>query len=106
MAGTVKIWWHDGAKRDVRYHDLPVVNEPELGYETVAVDTTPVSSGPAPDDAAVALVEADVNVRYLVRHAGDSTDVDAVAGKPVAATGFGVNSIAVMPGDTISFVQP
>lgn len=105
MAGTVKVWWHDGAKRDVRYHDLPVVNEPELDYETVSVSSTPASTGPAPKNSSVAIVESDVNVRYLVRPPGDISDADAVSSKPVAATGFGVNSIAVDQDDTISFVE-
>ena len=52
MPGTVKIWWHDGATKDVRYNELPVVNEPELGFETGAVgrgaDADPVSSKPLP----------------------------------------------------------
>ncbi len=63
MAGTVKIWWHDGAVRDVRYHDIPVVNEPELGFETLAVGPIAEASGPAPQDATVAVVETDVNIR-------------------------------------------
>jgi len=105
MAGTVKIWWHDGATRDVRYHDLPVVNEPELAYETVSVSATPASSGPAPKNAVVAIVECDVNVRYHVRSPGDTADADPVASKPMAATGFGVNSIGVAKDFTISFVE-
>lgn len=48
MPGTVKVWWHDGANKDVRYNELPVVNEPELGYEPVTVSATPASTGPAP----------------------------------------------------------
>ena len=63
MAGTVKIWWHDGAVRDVRYHDIPVVNEPELGYVAVAVGPVPELSTPAPAKASVAVVETDVNIR-------------------------------------------
>ena len=105
MPGTVKIWWHDGATRDVRYHDLPVVNEPELGYETVAVGATPASSGPAPRNAVVAIVECDVNVRYIVRRPGETAEADAVASKPLGATGFGVNSIGVGQDCTISFVE-
>lgn len=105
MAGTVKIWWHDGATRDVRYHELPVVNEPELGYETVGVGATPASSGPAPRNAVVAIVESDVNLRYTVRRPGDTAEADTVASKPLAATGFGVNSIGVDRDYTISFVE-
>ena len=105
MPGTVKIWWHDGATRDVRYHELPVVNEPELGYETVSVSATPASSGPAPKDAVVAIVESDVNLRYLVRRPGETAEADAVASKPIAATGFGTNSIGVGEDYSISFVE-
>ncbi len=105
MPGTVKIWWHDGATRDVRYNELPVVNEPELQYETVSVSATPASSGPAPEDAVVAIVESDVNVRYLVRRPGESAEADAVSSKPIPATGFGTNSIGVRKDYTISFVE-
>lgn len=105
MAGTVKIWWHDGATRDVRYNELPVVNEPELGYETIGVSTSPASSGPAPADAVVAIVECDVNVRYFVRRPGDTGEADAVSSKPIAATGFATNSIGVSENHTISFVE-
>lgn len=105
MAGTVKIWWHDGATRDVRYHELPVVNEPELGFETVSVSTAPANSGPAPSNAVVAIVECDVNVRYHVRLPGETAEADAVASKPLAATGFGINSVGVGPDYSISFVE-
>jgi hypothetical protein len=105
MPGTVKIWWHDGATKDVRYNDLPVVNEPELGYETLTVTATPASSGPAPEDAVVAIVESNVNTRYLVRRPGDATQADAATSKPLPATGFGTNSIGVDKDFTISFVE-
>lgn len=105
MPGTVKIWWHDGATRDVRYHELPVVNEPELGYETVAISATPANSAPAPKNAVVAIVETDVNLRYHVRRPGETAEADAVASKPLAATGFGINSIGVGEDYTISFVE-
>lgn len=105
MPGTVKVWWHDGATKDVRYNDLPVVNEPELGYESLAVNATPVSTGPAPEDAVVAIVESDVNVRYLVRRPGNTTDADVVTSKPLPATGFATNSIGVCKDCTISFVE-
>jgi len=45
MPGTVKVWWHDGAVRDIRYHNIPVVNEPELGFEAVAVGLKLPTSG-------------------------------------------------------------
>ena len=105
MPGTVKIWWHDGATKDVRYNELPVVNEPELGFESVAVGPTAASTGPAPEDAVVAIVESDVKVRYLVRLPGGTTDADAVGSKPLPATGFGTNSIGVGKDCTISFLE-
>ena len=105
MPGTVKVWWHDGATKDVRYNELPIVNEPELGFDSVAVGATPAGTSPAPEDAVVAIVESDVNVRYLVRLPGDVTDADPVTSKPLPATGFGTNSIGVARNCTISFVE-
>ncbi len=105
MPGTVKVWWHDGATKDVRYNELPVVNEPELGFESVAVGLTPASTAPAPEDAVVAIVESDVKVRYLVRLPGGTTDADAVGSKPISATGFSTNSIGVAKDCTISFLE-
>ncbi len=105
MPGTVKVWWHDGATKDVRYNELPVVNEPELGFETVAVDATPASTGPAPEDAVVAIVESDVDLRYLVRLPGSGADADPNNSKPLPSTGFGTNSIGVARDCTISFVE-
>ena len=105
MPGTVKIWWHDGAVVDVRHHDIPVVNEPELSFETVTVSGTPANSGPAPSDAKVAIVETDVDVRYLVRREGETALADAATSKPIAVTGLGTDAIGVLPGYTISFVE-
>jgi hypothetical protein len=105
MPGTVKVWWHDGATKDVRYNELPVVNEPELGFESVAVSAIPANTGVAPEDAVVAIVECDVNVRYLVRFPGGNTNADPVVSKPLPATGFGTNSIGVAKDCTISFVE-
>ena len=105
MPGTAKIWWHDGATKDVRYNELPVVNEPELSFETLAVGATPANSGPAPEDAVVAIIECDVNVRYVVRKPGGSQTADPVNSKPLFATGFGTDSIGVRPGYSISFVE-
>ena len=105
MPGLVKIWWHDGAVKDIRYHDIPVVNEPELAFESLAVGGVPASSGPAPGNASVAIVETDVSVRYYVRHAGDITVADATNSKPIAATGLATDSIGILPGCTISFVE-
>lgn len=106
MPGTIKIWWHDGAVKDVRYNDLPVVNEPELGFESIASDGTgPVASAPAPANTAVAIVETDVSVRYLVRRPGQTGDAHAVNSKPLSATGLGTDSIGVAEGHSISFVE-
>ena len=105
MPGTVKVWWHDGATKDVRYNELPIVNEPELGFESVAVSATPAGTSPAPEDAVVAIVESDVNVRYLVRLPGDVADADTATSKPLPATGFGTNSIGVARNCTISFIE-
>ena len=105
MPGTVKVWWHDGATKDVRYNELPVVNEPEIGFESIAVSATPASTGPAPEDAVVAIVETDVPVRYLVRMPGGIGDANPSSSKPLPATGFGTNSIGVCPSCTISFVE-
>ena len=105
MPGTVKIWWHDGAVRDVRYHDIPVVNEPEIAFESIAVGGTAAASGPAPSQATVAVVECDVNIRYRVRRPGDTAAADAATSKPIPATGVSTDTISVGPGDTISFIE-
>lgn len=105
MAGTVKIWWHDGAVRDARYHDVPVVNEPELAYSVVSVGSVAEATGPAPENAYVAVVETDVNVRYLVRPNGIGGNADVVTSKPIAATGHGTDVIGIRPGDVISFIE-
>ncbi len=105
MPGTVKIWWHDGAVKDIRHHDIPVVNEPELGFESLFVSNVPANSGAAPANTTVAVVESDIDVRYLVRHPGDTTLADTETSKPIAATGKSTDSIGVAPGCTISFVE-
>ena len=105
MAGTVKIWWHDGGVRDVRYHDIPVVNEPELGFDTLAVGAVAENSSVAPANAAVAVIETDVNVRYAVRPNGLGAAADAITSKPIAATGHGTDFIGISPGDVISFIE-
>lgn len=104
MPGTVKIWWHDGGVKDIRYHDIPVVNEPELSFETVAVSPTPALSGPAPVDATVAIVETNVNLRYVVRRPGDISDADTNS-KPILALDHLTEAIGVKEGYTISFVE-
>lgn len=105
MPGLVKIWWHDGATRDIRYHDIPVVNEPELGFETITVNAIAANSTAAPSDASVAVIETDVNVRYTVRRPGGTATADLVTSKPIAATGPTTNSIGVAPGYSISFIE-
>ena len=105
MPGTIRIWWHDGAARDARHNDMPVVSEPELGFETVAVSATPAATGPAPEHATVALVEADICVRYRVRGANDDRPADPEDCKPIGPTGGGVDFIGVRPGCSISFVE-
>ena len=104
MTAPIKVWWHDGATKDVRYNELPVVNEPELGFESVTVSLTAGSTAPAPEDAVVAIVETDADVRYLVRRPGDTTDA-SIDSKPLPRTGFGTNSIGVAKDFTISFVE-
>lgn len=105
MPGTVKIWWHDGAVKDVRYHDIPVVNEPELGFETVAVGGAAANSGAAPADTTIALVESDVTFRYVVRRPGETTQASLATSKPITATGPAVDVIGVAPGYSISFIE-
>jgi len=105
MSGLVKIWWHDGSVKDVRYHDIPVVGEPELGYEAVTVSPVPVSSGPAPAGTTVAIIETEVNLRYRVRPAGDTTDADPIASKPLLRSNLWTDPIGVKAGQTISFVE-
>ena len=105
MPGTVKIWWHDGATKDVRYNTVPVLSEPELGFETVAVTDAPSASGPAPKNATVAVIETDVNIRYLVRPPGSTASADPLTSKPLALTGLSADYIGVAPGCSISFVE-
>jgi hypothetical protein len=105
MPGTVKIWWHEGAIKDVRYNTVPILNEPELGFETVAVNGSASASRPAPEDAAIAVIETDVNVRYLVRRAGSNESADPLSSKPLPVTGLATDFIGVTPGCTISFVE-
>jgi hypothetical protein len=105
MPGTVKIWWHVGATKDVRYNTIPVLHEPELGFETVAVNSVPSASGPAPKDATIAVIETDVNVRYLVRRPGGNATADALTSKPLAFTGLATDFIGIAPGYSISFIE-
>lgn len=105
MPGTVRIWWHDGTTKDARNNAMPIVNEPELGFETIAVSATPAATGAAPETATVALIETDVAVRYRVRHPDDDTPAAAADCKPMAATGGTADGIGVGPGCSISFVE-
>lgn len=105
MPGTVKIWWHDGGALDSRRNDMPVVNEPELGFEAVALSATPAASGPAPANATVALVEADASFRYRVRPAGDNRPAAAADCKPMTTGAGCIDFIGVRPGCSISFVE-
>lgn len=105
MPGTVKIWWHDGAVKDIRYHDIPVVAEPELGFESVSVGPSAAASGPAPELTTVAIIETDVDIRYTVRPPGVTTDANATSSKPVGAFGLVTEPIGVTAGHTISFIE-
>ncbi|MCL5777904.1 hypothetical protein M1105_13020 [Limibaculum sp. FT325] len=105
MPGTLKIWWHDGATKDVRYNELPVANEPELGFTSLVVGPVAVSSPAAPAEATVAIVESDVNFRYTVVAPGSSVAADPLSSKPMAATGFATDAIGVQPGYRISVIE-
>lgn len=102
MPGTLKIWWHDGSTRDARYHPTPLINEPPLGFETISVAGAAVSTGPAPAEAHVAVIESNVAIRYVVQAPGSATDADAASAKPMAATGFGTATIGIQPGHRLS----
>lgn len=105
MPGTVKIWWHDGATQDARNNSIPVVNEPELGFETVAISDAPSSSGPAPQNATVALIQSDTDFHYRVRTCWDDRKADPADCKPIRATGNRIDFIGVQPGFSISFIE-
>ena len=105
MPGTVKIWWHDGAVNDIRYHDIPVVAEPEVGFETVMIGPTASASGPAPANTTVAIIETDVDFRYTVRPQGVTTEASVLASKPVLALNLATISIGASEGQSISFIE-
>jgi len=105
MPGSVKLWWHDGATRDARYHATPLVNEPEMGFETLSLSATPVTTPPAPAEAHVAVLETDVALRYLVVAPGEARDATDPKAKPLAATGFAVATVGVRPGHSLSLVE-
>jgi len=104
MPATVKIWWHDGATRDARYHPIPLINEPELGFETVDVSAVPASSGPAPKDAHLAVIESSVNLRYRVCTSG-SQNAGQPEAKRLTAAGSSFVTIGVRPGLTLSLLE-
>lgn len=105
MPGTVKLWWHDGSTLDVRSHPTPLINEPELGYETVSVGAAPAATGPAPSAAHVAVIESPVNLRYRVLRPGQTGSATDPEAKPMSATLPGIATIGVEPGYVISFVE-
>src|SRR5690625_2734623 len=105
MSGTVRIWWHDGATRDARNNHIPVVNEPELGFEELSISEIPVSTDPAPRSATVALIQSDIAVHYRVTPPGHRRAADPANCKPIGATGDAVDFIGVAPGFSISFIQ-
>lgn len=105
MPGTAKLWWHDGSARDARYSPTPLINEPELGFETLSISSTPVTTGPAPEDGYVAVLQTTVDILYVVRRPGETRDATAPEAKPLLATGAGVASIGLMPGFTISIME-
>ena len=105
MPGIVKVWWHDGATKDVRYNELPIANEPELAFESLVIGPIAVETQPAPVDATVAIVEASVGFRYRVVPPEGGSAADPATCKPIAATGFGTDSIGVRPGYRISIIE-
>ncbi|MEM7506151.1 MAG: hypothetical protein AAF415_05350 [Pseudomonadota bacterium] len=105
MPGTIKIWWHDGSTRDARYQSTPLINEPELDFETVAVGAAPASSGEAPAEAYVAVIESNVAVRYRIQPVGSTEDAASPRAKPMLATSFATATIGVRPGYRISFME-
>lgn len=106
MPGTVKLWWHDGSTLDVRSHPTPLINEPELGFETLSVDSGgAVVSGAAPDDAHVAVIESAVNLRYRVLRPGDNGAATDPEAKPLLATLPGIAAIGIEPGYSLSLIE-
>jgi len=105
MTATVKLWWHDGSTLDTRNHPTPLINEPEQGFETLTVGAAPVSSGAAPEDCHVAVIESPVALRYRVIAPGQSGTAGDAQAKPLGATGTGVATIGIVPGAVISLVE-
>jgi len=105
LAGTVKLWWHDGSTLDERSHPTPLINEPERGFETLAVGLTPVASAPAPEEVHVAVIESTVAIRYRVLLPGQTGSAADPQAKPMIATGFSVATIGVKPGAVLSVME-
>ncbi|MGF1446472.1 MAG: hypothetical protein ACFBRM_09765 [Pikeienuella sp.] len=107
MPGSVKLWWHDGATLDIRHHPTPLINEPELAFETLSVDTAvAVESMPAPANAHLAVIESgDLALRYRVLGAGQSGAASDPEAKPLPATRFGIACIGVEPGARLSLLE-
>lgn len=105
MPGTVRIWWHRGALRDMNYNSMPVVDEPEISMETVTLNGSVETTGPAPADASVALVQSDVDLAYVVRPAGVAVLADPALHKPLNATGNELYSIGIPEGASLSLVE-
>lgn len=105
MAGTVRIWWHQGAQRDQGYNSMPLVREPEISTETVALNGAAEVTGPAPKLSSVALIKSDVDFAYVVRLAGETVQADPQIHKPVGATGTDLYAIGIPEGASISLVE-
>ncbi|MEM1277931.1 MAG: hypothetical protein AAGH74_15515 [Pseudomonadota bacterium] len=105
MPGTVKIWWHSGALRDEKYNAVPIVEEPEIATETLAVNGAALISAPAPELARIALIQSTIDIAYVVRLPGASTIADAAVHKPLAATGLDLHAVSVPEGASISVVE-
>ncbi|MEM1276564.1 MAG: hypothetical protein AAGH74_08560 [Pseudomonadota bacterium] len=105
MPGTIKIWWHDGSTRDARYQPTPLINEPEIAYEEMTVGGSAVSSGAAPEEAYVAVIESQIPVRYRILPVGSGEDATSPRAKPMLSTSFATATIGVQPGFRISFIE-
>lgn len=105
MAATVKIWWHDGSTLDHRSHPTPLINEPEIGFESPTVGVAPVAVGPVPEGACVAVIESPIGLRYRVLAPGEPGDAADPEAKPLIATGFSVATVGVVPGGTLSLSE-
>lgn len=105
MPGTIKIWWHDGSTRDARYQPTPLINEPEIAFEELTVGATAVSSGTAPEEAYVAVIESEIPVRYRIQPDPASEDATSPRAKPMLSTSFATATIGVQPGFRISFIE-